>query len=90
MVFVGIFILILFVFFAIYYLTGMYFYNLALNPKMDKTFILGAVAQTEEQKSWWKEQFEWLAHNSKDVNITSTNNGKLKLHGYEIDNNSDV
>lgn len=73
-----------------YYLIGNYFYNIALNPKTDKTFVLGNLEQTEEKKLLWEEQLNWLKENSNDIYIESTNNGKLKLHSYEIHNESDT
>ena len=73
---------------AAYFIMGNYFYNIALNPKKDKTFILGGYEETEEQLQKIEEQKKWLKENSKDVYITSNNNGKLKLHSYEIENNN--
>ena len=73
-------------------LVGNYFYNIALNPKADKSFVLGNTEKTEEQKQKENEQLNWLSENSEDVYILSTNNGNLKLHAYEINanENSDV
>jgi len=76
-----------------YYIIGNYFYNIALNPKTSKTFVLGkAEEETEEQKETRLANEDWLSTNSKDVYITATNNGNLKLHAYEITNsqNSDI
>ena len=64
-----------------YFMIGNYFYNLALNSNTSKEFILG---ETEEVID------AWLNQNAKDVYITTSNNGNLKLHSYEITNNSDI
>ena len=74
-----------------YFSVGNYFYNISLNPKTDKTFVIGEYKETEEYKTWKQEQLKWLSNNSRDVYITSNNNGNLKLHAYEINNtNSNV
>ena len=73
-----------------YYKVGNYFYNIALNPKTDKQFVIGELEPTEEQKMYADEQLLWLKNNSEDVYINSTNNGNLKLHAYEINTNSDI
>ena len=70
-----------------YFSIGNYFYNISLNPKTDKTFVVGSDEQTEEEKKWKEEQLNWLSKNSKDVHINSTNNGNLKLHAYEVNVN---
>lgn len=66
-----------------YFMIGNYFYNLALNPNTSKTFVLG---EPIEKSDYMLQQEEWLETNSKDVYLTSTNNGKLKLHAYELEN----
>lgn len=71
-----------------YFFIGNYFYNISLNPKTDKTFVIGSSDQTEEQKQRNKEQLNWLSDNSKDVYINSTKNGNLRLHAYEIERNT--
>ena len=63
-----------------YLFVGNYFYNIAINPYSDKTY-LGLSSRTEEETA---RRVEWLRNNSKDTYITSTNNGNLKLHAYEI------
>lgn len=68
-----------------YFLIGNYFYNIALNPNTSKTFVLGEESQETEEEAKENENAKWLEENSKDVYITS-NNGNLKLHGYEIEN----
>ena len=86
-------IIILILLIAIYFLVGNYFYNIALNPKTSKTFVLGEeVEETPEKKENRIEKENWLSENSKDVYITTTNNGNLKLHAYEMVNSqqSDV
>lgn len=65
---------------------GNYFYNLALNPKTDKSFLEGVLKQTEEEKKKSEECAQWLVQNSEDVYIESTNNGTLKLHAYKVNN----
>ena len=74
-----------------FFLIGNYFYNISLNPAKDKSFVLGGYEETEEQIKKLEEQKKWLSDNSKDVYISSTNNGNLKLHAYEINNtDSDI
>lgn len=88
---IGIIILIIFIGLIVaYYKVGNYFYNIALNPKTDKQFVIGELEVREEQKKNEEEKLIWLQNNSKDVYINSTNNGKLKLHSYEIKSNSDI
>lgn len=67
-----------------YRFVGNYFYNIALNPKTDKDFVLEGLRDTEEELEVQNKRLEWLSENSKDVYITSTNNGSLKLHAYEM------
>lgn len=67
---------------------GEYFYNKSLNPKTDKEFVLGAIEQTEEEKQKSEEYAKWIAENSEDVYIKTTNNGNLKLHSYKLNNNT--
>ena len=57
---------------------GKYFYNMSLNPKTDKEFVLGFLKQTDEEKQRSEDYAEWLIQNSENVYIESTNNGKLK------------
>lgn len=64
-----------------YLFVGNYFYDIAINPNSDKS-ALGIGVRTEEETIRRK---EWLKNNSKDTYITSTNNGNLKLHAYEIE-----
>ena len=74
-----------------YFIIGNYFYNITLNPEKEKTFLIGGYEETEEQVKKLEEQKEWLTNNSKDVYINATNNGKIKLHAYEIENlDSDI
>ena len=77
-------ILLIFTFVALtiaYFMIGNYFFNIALNPNTSKEFVLG---ETEEIRD------VWLNQNAKDVYITTSNNGNLELHAYEINKNSDV
>lgn len=67
-----------------YFAIGNYFYNIALNPKTDKAFVLGNPEVTEEEKEYIRLREEWINNNSNDVYITSTNNGSIKLHAYEV------
>ena len=72
---------------AIYFVIGYYFYNIALSPTTSKAFVLGEDAdEVQEQEQKGLEKSDWLSLNSKDVYITATNNGNLKLHAYEIIN----
>ena len=74
-----------------YFIVGNYFYNIALNPKTSKTFVLGEETEkTEKQSENANKNEVWLTQNSKEIYINSTNNGNLKLHSYEIFNNSDT
>ena len=74
----------------IYFAIGNYFYNIALNPKTSKTFVLGEDAkEVEEQEEKGLEKVDWLSENSEDVYITTSNNGNFKLHAYEITNVQD-
>lgn len=80
-------ILILILLIAIYFIVGNYFYNIALSTTTSKAFVLGEDAnEVEEQEEKGEEKVDWLSQNSNDVYITSTNNGALKLHAYEIAN----
>ena len=73
-------IIILVILAILYFVVGNYFYNIALNPNTSKSYVLGEVVEVPET------QETWLSKNSEDVYITSSNNGNLKLHGYEIKN----
>lgn len=85
-------IVILLVLTILYFVVGNYFYEIALNPKSPKTFVLGDVEENEQQKESRIQAQNWLDEISKDVYITTSNNGSLKLHGYEIVNekNADI
>jgi len=86
-IFIIILILLLVLLIAIYFIVGNYFYNIALSTKTSKAFVLGEDAnEVEEQEEKGEEKVDWLSQNSKDVYITATNNGNLKLHAYEITN----
>ena len=64
---------------------GNYFFDLALNPKIDKSAIIG-----EESASGDKGRitsYSWVARKSKDTYIKSDDN--LTLHGFEINNQWD-
>lgn len=76
--------IVILIIFLAFIIIGEYFCNLALNPKMDKTFVMGNMELTDGQKKWLEEPMDWLNENSTNVYIYSTNNGSLKLHGYEI------
>lgn len=66
-----------------YLFVGNYFYDIAINSNSDKS-ALGIGEITEEKKN---RRIEWLSNNSKDTYITSTNNGNLRLHAYNIEIN---
>ena len=86
-IFIIIFIIIVILLIVAYFLVGNYFYNIALNPRTSKTFVLGEDAdEVEQQEDKGLEKSDWLSQNSKEIYITSSNNGNLKLHGYEIIN----
>jgi len=86
-IFMIIFITIIILLISIYFFIGNYFYNIALNPKTSKTFVLGEDAEEiEEQEENGLEKVDWLSQNSTHTYITSSNNGQLKLHAYEITN----
>lgn len=79
--FLIIMLIIIFVVLAIlYFVVGNYFYNIALNPNTSKSYVLGEIVEVPEPEE------TWLSKNSEDVYITSSNNGNLRLHGYEIKN----
>ncbi len=66
-----------------YLIIGYYFYNMAINPNSDKSILkIGNIPEEEMNR-----RKEWLKKNSKDIYITSTNYGNLKLHAYEIEAN---
>ena len=83
-----IFILIIGVLIVIYFWIGNFFYNVALNPKTKKPFTLDDVMgeETEQQRNNRLEVYDWLNNNSEDIYITTSNNGNLKVHAYEIIN----
>lgn len=79
-------IIILILLLIIYFAVGNYFYNIALNPKKDKTFIFGGPLRTDGEKKSQEENMQWFEENSENINITSTHNGKINLHAYEMKN----
>lgn len=82
---------ILIILIILYFIVGNYFYNLALNPRTDKEIVLKELSESEEYKKRKQELLEWLTNNSKDTYITSSKNGELKLHAYElINDNSNI
>jgi len=78
---ITILILILGILIITYFMIGNYFYNIALNSHTSKEFVLGEIEKVNDN---------WLDKTAKDVYITSTNKGELKLHAYEIENNSEI
>ena len=75
-IFIIIFTIILTLLIALYFIVGNFFYNIALNPKTSKTFVLGEdEEEIEEQEEKGLEKIDWLIQNSEDVYITSSNNG---------------
>lgn len=66
---------------------GNYLYDLALNPTTDKSMVFDN-KKTKNEIEVAKIQDNIIETESKDVYITS--NDDLKLHGYEIDQGSDV
>lgn len=88
-IFIIIFTIIITILIALYFIVGNFFYNIALNPKTSKTFVLGKdEEEVEVQEQKGLEKIDWLTQNSEDAYITSSNNGHLKLHAYEIINKS--
>lgn len=72
---------------GIYFLIGIYFYNIALNPKKSKPDGLeDSIEETLGEKEVRIKNENWLKEHSKNVYITTTNNGNLKLHAYEMEN----
>lgn len=69
--------------FVVYGLIGRYFYDIALNPKSDKEFVLKHIEDGEDPIEKVKRQ-EWLNRYSIDVYVNSSHNGNLKLHAYEV------
>lgn len=65
---------------------GNYFYDIALNPKVDKSVIFsGGNTENTQLKSAKVKTINWIIEKSQDVYITSNDN--LQLHGYAIKNN---
>lgn len=64
---------------------GNYFFDLALNPKIDKSTILGDESASGDKGKI--ANYNWVAQKSTDVYIKSDDN--LKLHGYEVNNDTD-
>lgn len=83
-------IVILIILAILYFVIGNYFFNIALNSNTSKTFVLGEVGESPEQKQIIQENKKWLNEKSETIYITSSNNGKLKLHGYEMNNDSSL
>lgn len=79
--------IVLIVLIAIYFLVGNYFYSISLNPKTPKGFVLGEEEEKTEEEI---KNENWINNNSKDVFITSSNYGNLKLHSYEIINEKET
>lgn len=80
-------IVILILLISLYLMIGNYFYNIALNPNTSKTFVFGEeLEETQDQTENKKENEDWLSETSKDVYLTTSNNGNLKLHAYELIN----
>lgn len=77
--------LIIFILLAVTYcVIGNYFYNMSLNSKSKKNFVKSELELPEEEKQLMEKELDWLKKKSQDSYITSTNNGNLKLHAYEI------
>ena len=81
------FFIILIIFIIVLFIIGYYFYNIALNPKASKKLVLGEKKPKTDDEL---ENEEWIKNNSKDVYIISNNNGHLKLHAYEMRNESNI
>lgn len=77
-------IVIMFLLTILYFSIGNYFYNIALNPNTSKEFVLGVPDETQNIDI--SESEKWLIEMSKDVYMTTSNNGNLKVHAYEIEN----
>ena len=60
---------------VLYFIIGNYFYNIALNPRTSKEFVLGEMEASE---------IKWFTENIDDVYLTTSNNGNLRLHAYEF------
>lgn len=69
--------------FILYFQVGRYFYNIALNPKTEKDFVLKHIEDGEDPIEKVKRQ-KWLNDYSIDVYVNSSSNGNLKLHAYEL------
>ncbi len=67
-------------------LIGNYFFNIALNPKISKKYILRSVTQDdkEEEKKNKVEGEKWISEFAKQLNIISDDN--LILNAYEVIN----
>ncbi len=79
-------IIVLIILIFIFFLVGNYFCNIALDPKVSKSYILRSVTEEEkiEENKCNTEGQEWLNTFAKEVDILSTHN--LRLHGYQIEN----
>lgn len=72
--------IILLFFILVYFSIGTYFYNFAISRHVSKDFI-GIEELPKEEK---ERRENWIKEHSKDVYLTSSNNGNLKLHAYEF------
>ncbi|MBR1884119.1 MAG: alpha/beta hydrolase [Clostridia bacterium] len=72
--------------FVLLFLIGNLFYALSLNPKIDKSVIFGKKEKTKKEIESEKKASEWIQNNATDEYITSSHNGKLKLHASVIKN----
>ena len=79
---------ILAVVFAAYISFGLYFFNIAFNPKVSKKYILRDLTRSEDRKNVEgqnpEEDAQWLKDMAEEIQIMSKD--KLNLYGYSIKN----
>lgn len=66
---------------------GNYFFDLALNPKIDKSALFGNAQPADQSLQLARiKAYDWLTDVCSDAYVTSDDN--LKLHGYEVNTDS--
>ena len=65
---------------------GLCFYWSVISPHFSKDFMEAKEEEAFKIKETLQDFYSSINVEAKDVSITSTNNGQLKLHGYEVIN----
>lgn len=72
----------------LYFAIGIYFFNIALNPKISKKYILRDLTSSEDRKNVASQNpvldEAWLQDMSEEIILTTDD--KLKIYGYQIKN----